>query len=230
MRGVLAYAAIPALLAAGVAVVVLTWRRSRRDGLVLFGAMAATNVVIQIIKHPLAWSFPAVEMLDPLSGHVGVAGAVALGWALSVRRERRASAAVAAVGVISVVGVGVVLAGWHSVAQVVCPFLVVLGGMTIADGLMSPPRGSTARKSHWPGVLTVPIGVLVAAVSLAVALGGPQPTDETDGLAVLCLVGIVVGLVAAGVGALLLGAPALAHGTASPGASSAPSPAERRPT
>ena len=112
--------------------------------------MAATNVVIQIIKHPLAWSFPAVEMLDPLSGHVGVAGAVALGWALSVRRERRASAAVAAVGVISVVGVGVVLAGWHSVAQVVCPFLVVLGGMTIADGLMSPPRGRPPESPTGP--------------------------------------------------------------------------------
>jgi len=218
MRGALAYAAIPALLAAGAAIVLVTWRRSRRDGLVLLGAMAAANVVVQVIKHPLAWSFPAVESLDPLSGHVGVAGAAAIAWAVTVRRARRSSAVVVAGAVISLVGLGVVLANWHLVAQVVCPFLIVLGAMLIADGLLSPATRSTTASSAWAGAVAVLSGVSLAVAALVVAAGSQPPTDETFGAAFLCLLGVVVGLVSAGMGALVLvapRAPAL-QGTAQP--------------
>jgi hypothetical protein len=203
MRGVLAYAAIPGVLVAAAMLVLLTVRRSRRDALVLAGAMITANVMVQVLKHPVGWGGSAVRALDPLSGHVGVTGAVLLAWVVTVRPQRRVYAAAIAAFVVSLIGIGVVLASWHSVAQVVCPFLVALGWIIVAEGLLSPPREPTPPRNRRLGVVAVPFGLLVAAVSFALAAHAEVPTDRTLGMAVWCLGGAVAGMAVAGVGVLL---------------------------
>jgi hypothetical protein len=203
MRGVLAYAAIPGLLAAAAMLVLLTVRRSRRDALVLAGAMIAANVMVQVLKHAPGWSAPVVTPLDPLSGHAAVSGSVLLAWAVTVRPPRRIYAAAIAAFVVSLIGVGVVLASWHSVAQVVCPFLVALGWTIVAEGMLSPPREPVPPRHRRFGVVAVPFGLLVAAASLALVAHADVPTDRTLGMAVWCLAGAVAGMAVAGVGVLM---------------------------
>jgi hypothetical protein len=207
LRGTLAYGALPFLLLLAAVLVVVTFRRSRRDGLVLGGAMLAGNVTVQLIKHPPMWKHSPLLALDPLSGHVGVATAVALGLILVARRARQPTAAIAALAVISMTGVGVILAGWHSLAQVACPFLVVLGWTIIATGFLSQGRHTGARGS-WK-TLTVAGIAGIAGSGLAISflvliVEGPVPTQSTLASASVFVACAVVGLASVGVAATVV--------------------------
>ena len=110
--------------------------------LVLFGAMIAANVMVQILKHPVGWSGSAVLALDPLSGHVGVSGPWCWGGPSPFVRAPDLMRPPSAVFVVSLIGVGVVLASWHSVAQVAVPSWSCLGWTIVAEGMMSAASGA----------------------------------------------------------------------------------------
>jgi hypothetical protein len=69
--------------------------------------------------------------------------------------------------------------------------------------MLSPHREARSPVHRRIGVVAVPFGLLVAAVSLALAAQAAVPSDGTLGVAVLCLGGAIVGMAVAGVGALL---------------------------
>jgi hypothetical protein len=162
MRGALAYLAIPAAL---VVAVLLIWhraRRSRRDAAVLGGFILASNVLVQAVKHP-GFASPPWSSIDPVSGHVGVLGAVALAALFTTTTRRQGAVAAAAVAVIAVTALGDVLAGWHTLPQVLCPLILVSGAALVASTLLD--RGSEAEL--WRGWTSSRIWPLVAVVSLA---------------------------------------------------------------
>jgi hypothetical protein len=199
LRGALAYGAMPVLLVLAAALVAATFRRARRDALVVGGAMLAGNLTVQLIKHPLNWAHSPLVVLDPLSGHVGMATAVAMGSILVARLARQLTVAIAGLAVVSLIGVGVILAGWHSLAQVVCPFLVVLGWMIIATGFLSEGEHPSAGRFRRAFTIAGIGGLGVAIGSLILIIGRPVPTPSTLGSASVVVSCAVVGVACVGV-------------------------------
>lgn len=200
MRGVLAHLAIPALLLGAGVMVVVVFRRSRHRAMVLAGAMVGANLMVQVVKHPVVWHPDWAAALDPLSGHAAVSSAVLLASVLVVPTALRPATAAMGTVVVWLVGVGVVLASWHTVVQVICPFIAALGWVILADGLLPPPTGSRHRSRG--SVLGVTGGVLVCAFSLVAAARSAPPTDSTLAGAAVCLLGAIGGLAVAGFSAL----------------------------
>ena len=79
---VYAYLAIPTLVLAFAVLCWLTYRRSRRAALTYAAVMLLTNLSVQFVKLAPLGLTPSSTSLDPLSGHVGVAAGVVLGWLL----------------------------------------------------------------------------------------------------------------------------------------------------
>jgi hypothetical protein len=171
MRGALAYLAIPAAI---VVAVLLVWhraRRSRHDGAVLGAFILLCNVLVQAVKHPgfdSPWS-----SIDPVSGHVGVLGAVALGAVLVTTSRRRGAVAAAAVSVISVAAIGVILAGWHTLPQVLCPLILVSGAALVASSLLDRSNeasfGRGWTRSRTGSLMAVVIFALVTVTGMTLA-------------------------------------------------------------
>jgi hypothetical protein len=206
LRAALAYVAITALLVVAAVLVFVTLRRSRRAGLVLGGAMLVGNIMVQVVKHPVVLSRASIGALDPLSGHVGVATAVALAAIIVLNPKRSATAATAAGLLVSAVGVGVVLAGWHSLAQVICPFVVLVGWMIMATGFLPRARPHPRRAPWWIAGIAALAGAGLTISALACAAAGPLPTPSSLAGAVLIILGAVVGVVIVGITAMLVAA------------------------
>jgi hypothetical protein len=167
MRGALAYLAIPAAMVVAILLVWLRARRSRQDAAVLGGFVLVSNVLVQAVKHP-GFANPPWSSLDPISGHVGVLGAVALGVVMATAASRQGTVAAVAAALLTATALGVVLAGWHTLPQVLCPLFLVSGAALISSTLLersreaAPRRGGTASKNG-PLVAMVVSGLVTGA-------------------------------------------------------------------
>lgn len=176
MRGGLAYLAISVLFVLGALVVYALWRTSRRRALAYAVTGLLANLTVQGVKHGV---LPGGHSLNPLSGHVGIAAAVCLGWlAFSPRRARGDVWAVGAV--VAGVSGGVVLASWHTVPQVLCPLGIVTGWVLLGIGVVDQGAAVAGPEeslgSTWPALLAAGVGgaglgiVVVCVASRTTAL------------------------------------------------------------
>ncbi len=224
----------PVVILLGLVMVVACLRVSRRSTAVLVGVVALSNLTVQGLKRPIAFDAPHLGGLNPLSGHVGLVAAVLLGWLVVAPAALKAVSAVCPVGAIGGVCAGVVLAGWHSPAQVLCCLMICLGwalvgaaamGQDASDGAV-PRWGLPAGGTLGALGALVLTGGLVASRSLTGGSHGATPA-HASGIAVavgvggsLVAVGVLVGLTSH-LGMRRAGHPA-APETFGAGASSAP--------
>jgi hypothetical protein len=176
LRGVYAYALIPTLFVLLAVLLYVTHRqRGARAAWVLVAVAVLSNVMVQVVKLAPLGIEQGPTALDPLSGHVGVAAGVCLGWLVVAPTRWRVGSAVAAAAVLVAVTSGVILAGWHSPFQVLCPLLIATGWTTVAAAVLSPtvPRPGGRQRSErssdarhgWAALLS---GLLVVAGTSAV--------------------------------------------------------------
>lgn len=124
LRGGLGTLAIPALLAVtGIVVLVMLRQGRRRDAVVAVVLWCGANGTVQSIKHGLVPFVPRHES-PVLSGHMGVVWCAAAAVVLAVGSSRRGVAVAWGAVAVAAVGVGVLLAGWHTPGQVATPVLI----------------------------------------------------------------------------------------------------------
>jgi hypothetical protein len=115
---------------------------------VFVGIAALANITVQAMKLVPAWNLGPFAAVDPLSGHVGVTAGVGLALVVIAPARWRWLVATAVAFGIAATSAGVVLAGWHDVAQVLCP-LAVCAGFAVAGcaalSRRSRPDASTLR-------------------------------------------------------------------------------------
>ena len=109
---------------------------------VFVGIAVLSNVTVQAMKLVPAWHLGPFAAVDPLSGHVGVTAGVGLALLVIAPARWRWLVATAVAVIIAVTSAGVVLAGWHDVAQVMCP-LAVCVGFAVAGCAALPHRSRT---------------------------------------------------------------------------------------
>jgi hypothetical protein len=169
-----AYLLIPALSLLFAVFFGLAYRRSRRAAWV-FGAVALFgNLTVQFVKTAPLGIEQSSTALNPLSGHVGVAAGVCLGWLVVAPTPwRRRSAAVAA-AVLVAVSSGVMTAGWHSPFQVLCPLLMTTGWAIVGAAFLSRDDHGRSRpevsRDTWHGVAATLSGLVVVAGTTALLL------------------------------------------------------------
>jgi hypothetical protein len=171
-----AYLLIPALFVMFAVLLVSVYRRSRRRAWV-FGAVALlSNLTVQFVKLVPLGIEESSTSLNPLSGHVGVAAGVCLGWLVVAPAPWRRRSAAGAAGVLVAVSTGVMTAGWHSPFQVLCPLLMATGWAIVGSAVLSRPsgvRGSGPSSDLRHGVAATLSGLLVVVLSTAVLLRYP---------------------------------------------------------
>jgi hypothetical protein len=198
-RGGLAYLAIPALL---IVLGVLLWaafRRWPRAALVLAAVTLLGNVSVQTVKHTPFGLGERWSTLNPLSGHAGVVASVCLGWLVVAPVRYTTRSAVAAVALVGSVGAGVLLAGWHTPYQVLCPCLICAGWALLGAAVLSSHNGGRTSRLG----LILRGGGVVVLVGIAMALAnGSVPIQQdragpvvTSVLAVFAASALVVGIV-----------------------------------
>ena len=169
---VYAYLVIPALVVVFAVLCRGVYRRSRRSAVVYAAAALLTNLSVQFVKLAPLGLTQSPTSLDPLSGHVGVAAGVGLGWLLVAPATRHLRSEVLSAAVLVAVSSGVMLAGWHSPFQVLCPLLFgtgwsLIGAAVLARGdAWAPPT----RARTWRDVAAIVSGAVVVGVSTAVLL------------------------------------------------------------
>jgi hypothetical protein len=177
LRGVYAYLLIPALLVLLAVLLVLAYRRSRRAACVFAAVALLTNLTVQFVKLAPLGIEQSPTALDPLSGHVGVAAGVWLGWLLVAPTPWRLRSAAVGAAVLVAVTSGVILTGWHSPFQVVCPLLMATGWATAVAAVVRTVgrerRPSGLPRVTWHGVAAIVSGLVIIAVASAVLLALP---------------------------------------------------------
>jgi hypothetical protein len=167
LRGGYAYLLIPELLVVLAGLLVLVHRhRGSRAAWVLGAVALASNLTVQFVKLAPLGIEQNPTALDPLSGHVGVAAGVCLGWLVVAPPLWRARSAVATAAVLVAVTSGVLLAGWHSPFQLLCPLLMATGWAVVGAAALSveasaPDGESRLRNGH--GRAPLVSGLLVVA-------------------------------------------------------------------
>ena len=192
-RGVMSRLAMPSLLLILVVMVVALWRAHRRAAFVLALTVLLANLTVQAIKHSPVVPARQLALIDPMSGHVGVAAAMALGWVVVGPARAKAVSALCAVAAITGVSLGVVLAGWHTLPQVVCP-LVICMGWSVAAATLVPAEGG----SRWATTAGLRRGGIVVSLVSAIGftaltlLAQPPPTGGGLVPSLLTLTGLLV--------------------------------------
>jgi hypothetical protein len=205
LRDLLSRAAMPALFLILIVMLVAIWRARRRAALVLAVTVVLANVTVQAIKHSPVVPSRQLALIDPMSGHVGIVAAIALCWLVVAPRKATAVSALCAVVAITGISFGVVLAGWHTLPQVVCPLLIATG-WAVAAGMVVP-----AEESRWATATWLRRGGAVACVLgavgfTAVLLVAHPPPTPSEGLvpSLLTVTGVLIPLAGlAAVGAVL---------------------------
>ena len=206
LRDVLSRAAMPALFLILIVMLIAVWRARRRAALVLALAVVLANLTVQAIKHAPGVPPRQLALIDPMSGHVGIVAAIALCWLVVAPRRAKAVSALCAVVAITAISFGVILAGWHTLPQVMCPLLIA-AGWAVAAGMVVPTEGS----SPWATTPTLrrdgAVACLVGTVGFtAVILFAHPPPTSSEGLvpSLLTATGILLLLASlAAVGAVL---------------------------
>jgi hypothetical protein len=182
LRGLLSRAAMPTLFLILILMLIVVWRARRRAAVVLAVTVLVANLTVQAIKHAPGVPPRQLALIDPMSGHVGIAAAIALSWLVVAPRKAKAVSALCAVAAIAGISFGVVLAGWHTLPQVMCPLLIATG-CAVAAGMFVPADGgtrwATSRRLRRDGA----VACLVATIGFtAVVLFAHPPPTRSDGL------------------------------------------------
>lgn len=128
MRGGLAFLVIPALLLVLALILLFLYRRRSMRSVVVLGIIVLlSNLTAQFVKHAPFGLGEAWPTLNPLSGHVAVVTSISLGWLVVVPARLKPVSTVSAIVTIGGVSCGVMLAGWHTPFQVLCPVLISTG-------------------------------------------------------------------------------------------------------
>jgi len=168
---VYAYLAIPTFVLAFAVLCWLTYRRSRRAALTYAAVMLLTNLSVQFVKLAPLGLTPSSTSLDPLSGHVGVAAGVVLGWLLVAPVTRHLRSEVLSAAVLVAVTSGVMLAGWHSPFQVLCPLLFGMGWSLVGAAVLAREAAApTLRARTGRDIAAIVSGAVVVGISTAVLL------------------------------------------------------------
>ena len=205
-------AAKPGLILAGLAMGLACLRRSWRSAIVFGAVVVLVNATVQVVKHPLVLPTPELGGLNPLSGHVGLVGGVGFAWLVAgPRRHRNLSVGATLLAVVGV-SVGVIVAGWHTPAQVLSCLMIGVGWALIGAAALNgqspaPPLG--ARRVG--GGLAL-VGLVSAVAGLWVFAGWSAGSPHLLPEAALLEVVVGGGMGAAAVGVVL----ALATGEADP--------------
>lgn len=193
VHGGLAVLAVPALLLLFACMVVATAQVSVRSAAVLMVTTLAANLCVQACKYPPLSQTALILPLDPLSGHAGVVGGVCLGWLLVAPAGLRLVSAVSSAAAIAGIGMGVVLAGWHTMSQVVTPLAICTGWALLGAAVLRPGRTSDdpgRRHRGWAAGLAV-IG-LVSIVTVSMLLPTLPAGDGNDLADAMALSGLAV--------------------------------------
>ncbi len=206
LRDLLSRAAMPTLFLILVLMLIAVWRVHRRTALVLALAVVLANVTVQAIKHSPVVSPQRLALIDPMSGHVGIVAAIALCWLVVAPRKTKALSALLAVVAITAISFGVVLAGWHTLPQVICPLLIATG-WAVATGLVVPTedggRWATTTRLRRDGAVACLVGTVGFT---AIILFAHPPPMQSEGLvpSLLTVTGVLLLLASvAAVGAVL---------------------------
>jgi hypothetical protein len=182
LRDLLSRLTIPSFLVILVVMLVAVGRTCRRAAFVLALTVVLANLTVQAIKHSPVVPPRQLALIDPMSGHVAIVAAIALGWLVVAPARAKAVSSLCAVVGITGISFGVVLAGWHTLPQVVCP-LVISTGWAVAAGMFLPPeessRWATTMRLRRGGVVA---GLVGAFAFTALALLVQPPPTHSDGL------------------------------------------------
>jgi hypothetical protein len=202
---VFAYLVIPTLVVVFAVLCRLAYRRSRRSALVFAAVALLTNLSVQFVKLAPLGLQQGSTLLDPLCGHVGVAAGIGLAWLLvaPARRRRRSEILIAAL--LAVVTTGVMLVGWHSPFQVLCPLLFGLGWSLVGAAVLARDAASAVPPGR-PGrdVAAVVSGGVTVAISTAVLLADAATFPHIGTGPVVLAVCWTTGWCAVAVGAVAL--------------------------
>lgn len=177
---------------------VVAWRRSRLDAGVLAGIAILGSASVQLLGPS---TVPALAPLGSLSGHVGAAAAVGLGWLVVGRSRSVRPTAGLALALLGAAVVSMTLAGWHTAPQIVASVGVPAGWAVM--GLAVVSRGG--RRWSLPQALTAQLLLGLGGVALAlVSMATHEGADSADGYASVAVTLIGgLGVVLAAVGGVL---------------------------
>ena len=194
LRDSLSRLALPFSFLIFVGMLLVLGRGSRRAASVLLATVVLANVTVQAIKHTPVVPARQVALIDALSGHVGVVAGIALGWLVVAPIKTKAVSAIGAVATITAMSFGVVLAGWHTLPQVICP-LMICTGWAVAAGMLAPGKGSSGSAASVQlrrgGAISCLLGALGFAVTVVLT---HAPLTSVEGLlpSLLTLTGILL--------------------------------------
>lgn len=198
LREISGPAVVPVLGVLLAVLLVIAWRRSRRDAATLAVVAVGASATVQLLGPS---TVPVIGDVGALSGHIGVAGAVCLGWLVVTRTRSVAWTAGPAVVVMGAVVVAMVQARWHSLPEVVASVGVATGWAIAALGMSPPLEGRSSLRSAavaGSGILLGATGLAVTTVlgGISAAQVGPEPVGlvTVAGLSVVVMaVGTVFG-------------------------------------
>jgi hypothetical protein len=185
MRGGLAFVVIPTLALVLVLMLLYLYRRRSLRSVFVLGAIALlANFTAQFVKHTPFGLGEAWSSLNPLSGHVAVVAGIGLGWLVVAPARWRFVSTLATLVAVGCVSAGVMLAGWHTPFQVLCPLLIstawALGCAPYSDRNVEVRRtDEPARARPWTELVLVVAGVgILAVVAVLVQHGsGDHPAS-----------------------------------------------------
>lgn len=142
-----------AVLAGVGGLLVVAWRDGPRAAVAGGAVWLGANLTVQAVKHVGVAGVGALQ----LSGHTAVASGAALLVVLAVPPGRRRRAWALAAAAVVLVGVGVVLVGWHTPVEAAVPALLTCAWAALLRPWVARGRG-VARDPH----LVAPVGPPVA--------------------------------------------------------------------
>jgi hypothetical protein len=179
LRDLLSRAAIPTLILILILMLLAVWRARRRAAFVLALTALLVNLTVQAVKHSPVVLPGQLELIDPMSGHVGVVAGIALGWLVVAPRKAKVVSALCAAAAITGISFGVVLAGWHTLPQVMCPLLIATG-WAVAAGMVFPGEESsrwlTTRRLRRDGGFACLLGTV--GFTALILLAHPPPSGS----------------------------------------------------
>ncbi len=195
LRAVAGPLGVPLLVVVLLLLLYATWQRSRRDALVLGAVAVAGSATIQIVA-PVV--LPVMTASDPLSGHIGVATSVGLGWLVVARTGSAWRTAGVALGIMGLTVVAMVLAGWHTLPEIIVSVGIPAGWAVAALGAAAPDglRWSVAQAHAADACLL--LGGAVLATTALLAHQDPDASGGRTPILLLATAGIGVVLVAVG--------------------------------
>jgi membrane-associated phospholipid phosphatase len=207
---------VTSLVVAGLLLMIIAlirgrWRLAIGAGVLVFGSVVLSEVLKHVLLQRPHLAAEPVQWLDNSfpSGHTAIAASLGLALVLITPRHRRGLAAIAGFLYTSLLGIGVLAAGWHrpsdpmgsiclvfSVACLVGAGLVVWrGGVRQTDGV-AVPTPVWSRVAVLALVVAFPVAVVIRVFvgrhpQLVLSTVGRRFTIATLSIGAFCLVAFV---------------------------------------